>query len=52
MNMYRPVPRVPDFPAMEREILRFWEENRIFDKLRPDRQWPALVVPRRTHHRQ
>ncbi|MBZ5620336.1 MAG: class I tRNA ligase family protein [Acidobacteriia bacterium] len=32
--MYRPVPRVPDFPAVEREILRFWEENRVFDKLR------------------
>jgi isoleucyl-tRNA synthetase len=32
--MYRPVPRVPDFPAIEREILRFWEENRVFDKLR------------------
>src|SRR5271169_5493057 len=34
MSMYKPVPRVPDFPAMEREILRFWEENRIFQKLR------------------
>ena len=32
--MYRPVPRVPDFPAIEREMLRFWEENRIFQKLR------------------
>ena len=32
--MYRPVPRIPDFPAMEREILRFWDEQRIFDKLR------------------
>ncbi len=32
--MYRPVPRVPDFPAIERQILRFWEENRVFDKLR------------------
>ena len=32
--MYRPVPKVPDFPAMEREILRFWAEHRIFDKLR------------------
>jgi isoleucyl-tRNA synthetase len=32
--MYRPVPKVPDFPAIEREILRFWEENRVFDKLR------------------
>src|ERR1700689_2192895 len=34
MNMYRPVPRVPDFPAMERELLRFWEERQIFRKLR------------------
>jgi len=32
--MYRPVPRVPDFPAMEREILRFWDTHRIFHKLR------------------
>ena len=32
--MYRPVPKVPDFPAMERELLRFWQENRTFDKLR------------------
>src|SRR2546426_4307795 len=31
--MYKPVPRVPDFPAMERDILRFWEENRVFEKL-------------------
>jgi isoleucyl-tRNA synthetase len=34
MSLYKPVPRVPDFPAMEREILRFWEEHRIFQKLR------------------
>jgi isoleucyl-tRNA synthetase len=34
MNLYQPVPRVPDFPAMERELLRFWQERRIFDKLR------------------
>ncbi len=34
MTMYRPVPRVPDFPAMEREILRFWSQNHIFEKLR------------------
>jgi len=34
MNMYRPVPRVPDFPAMERDLLRFWEERQIFQKLR------------------
>src|SRR5205814_5912226 len=34
LSMYKPVPRVPDFPAMERDILLFWEENRVFDKLR------------------
>jgi len=28
------VARVPDFPLMEREILRFWQEKRIFAKLR------------------
>jgi isoleucyl-tRNA synthetase len=32
--MYKPVPRVPDFPAMEREILDFWQQHRIFYKLR------------------
>jgi len=34
MNLYRPVPRVPDFPAIERDLLRFWKDHRIFDKLR------------------
>jgi isoleucyl-tRNA synthetase len=34
MNTYRPVPKIPDFPAIEGEILRFWEEKRIFRKLR------------------
>jgi isoleucyl-tRNA synthetase len=32
--MYRPVPKAPDFPAIERGVLRFWQENRIFEKLR------------------
>ena len=32
--MYRPVPKNPDYPAMERALLHFWEENRIFQKLR------------------
>jgi isoleucyl-tRNA synthetase len=49
MNMYRPVPRVPDFPAMERDLLRFWEENRIFDKLRQQtatgERWSFLDGP-------
>src|SRR6201997_2553765 len=34
MSLYKPVARVPDFPAMEREMLRFWAENRVFEKLR------------------
>ena len=33
-NIYKPVPRVPDFPGIEREMLCFWEEKRIFQKLR------------------
>jgi len=47
--MYRPVPRVPDFPAMERDILRFWEERRIFDQLRAQNasgpRWSFLDGP-------
>jgi len=47
--MYRPVPKVPDFPAMEREILRFWAEHRIFDKLRQQNangpRWSFLDGP-------
>src|SRR3984893_3913793 len=49
MSMYKPVPRVPGFPAMEREILRFWEENRIFQKLREQNaggpRWSFLDGP-------
>ena len=47
--MYRPVPRVPDYPALERETLRFWTENRIFDKLRAQNaggpKWSFLDGP-------
>jgi isoleucyl-tRNA synthetase len=49
MTLYRPVPRVPDFPAMERELLRFWEDRRIFDKLRAQNaagpRWSFLDGP-------
>jgi len=49
VNMYRPVPRVPDFPAIEREMLRFWEENRVFDRLRAQNangpRWSFLDGP-------
>src|SRR3984893_16059913 len=34
MSLYKPVPREPAFPAMEREILGFWAEKSIFQKLR------------------
>ncbi|HKV24008.1 MAG TPA: class I tRNA ligase family protein [Candidatus Acidoferrum sp.] len=34
MSLYKPVPRVPDFPVMEQEILRFWRDNFVFQKLR------------------
>ena len=32
--MFRPLPPVPDHPALEREVLAWWEEERIFDRLR------------------
>src|ERR671918_1682160 len=32
--MFRRLPQVPDHPALENDILSWWEENRIFDKLR------------------
>jgi hypothetical protein len=33
-TLYQPVPRAPDFPSIARKILRFWEDGRIFEKLR------------------
>ena len=32
--MFKPVPPKPDFPAQEREILRWWKETGAFDELR------------------
>ncbi len=32
--MFEPVPRVPDHPGLEEEILAWWEERQIFDRLR------------------
>ena len=32
--MLRPAPPVPDHPALEQEILAWWEERGIFEKLR------------------
>src|ERR671926_1783125 len=32
--MFRPLPSVPDHPALEQEVLSWWEERNIFDRLR------------------
>jgi isoleucyl-tRNA synthetase len=32
--MFRPLPQVPDHPAIENEILAWWDERRIFEQLR------------------
>jgi isoleucyl-tRNA synthetase len=32
--VFQPLPKVPDHPEVEKEILAWWEEGRIFDKLR------------------
>ncbi|UCH33856.1 MAG: class I tRNA ligase family protein, partial [Armatimonadota bacterium] len=32
--MFREITGTPDYPELEREVLRFWDERRIFDKLR------------------
>jgi isoleucyl-tRNA synthetase len=32
--MFHRLPQVPDHPALEKEILSWWEENRIFDQVR------------------
>lgn len=32
--MYRPVPRIPDFPELERRQLDYWRERNVFARLR------------------
>jgi isoleucyl-tRNA synthetase len=32
--MFQPLPSVPDHPGLEREVLDWWEENQVFDRLR------------------
>src|ERR671925_104407 len=32
--MFRPLPRVPDHPALELEILAWWDEHETFERLR------------------
>jgi isoleucyl-tRNA synthetase len=31
---FTPLPRVPDHPALEREVLDWWQEERVFERLR------------------
>jgi isoleucyl-tRNA synthetase len=49
MKTYKPVSKVPNFPRMEREILRFWKEHHIFQKLREQNahgaKWSFLDGP-------
>ncbi|MDP6125419.1 MAG: class I tRNA ligase family protein, partial [Candidatus Latescibacteria bacterium] len=46
---YKDVPGDPDLPASERELLVWWEENKIFDKLRQKNtsgpQWSFIDGP-------
>lgn len=42
--MFKEVPAQFDFPAAEREILRFWDENRIFEKSLKQREGAPIFV--------
>src|SRR4051812_22674314 len=33
-SMFRPLPSVPDHPALEQEVLSWWEERNIFEQVR------------------
>jgi hypothetical protein len=33
-KVFKPLPEKPDHPALEREILEWWDRERIFDRLR------------------
>src|SRR3954464_14072299 len=32
--MFQPLPSVPDHPGLEREVLGWWDEQRVFERLR------------------
>jgi isoleucyl-tRNA synthetase len=44
--LYKPVDPKVDFPKMEEAVLRFWQENRIFEKSLEGHARPALPVLR------
>lgn len=47
--MYRPVPKIPDFPELERRQLEYWAQTRAFQKLRErnrgNERWSFLDGP-------
>jgi isoleucyl-tRNA synthetase len=47
--VYAPIPKIPDFPAIERAVLRFWDERQIWRRLRErnagGRRWSFLDGP-------
>ncbi len=36
--LFQPFEGIPDYPALEHDILRFWDEHNIFDRLRQQNQ--------------
>lgn len=46
---YEQIPKIPDFPALERRQLRFWEDEKIFEtlreKIRGGEPWSFLDGP-------
>ena len=32
--MFQPLPSVPDHPGLEREVLDWWDEKQVFERLR------------------
>ncbi len=47
--MLKPVPKVPDFPGLERRVLEFWQRERIFEALKAQNagrpRWSFLDGP-------
>ena len=52
-EVFQPLPTVPDHPALEEEILAWWEAEGIFEKLRErNRGRPDVLVLRRARDRE
>ena len=49
-EVFSPLPNVPDHPALEREVLERWEQERTFERLREQNAAAALQLPRRPGH--